>query len=73
LAVVHHAGQRPLRGRLRQQAQDGQADQEAIGGRPLDQAEGGPERVRLRQGQVLEMAEHRHAQLLEAREGQLHL
>jgi hypothetical protein len=31
------------------------------------------ERVRLRQGQVLEMAEHRHAQLLEARKGQLHL
>jgi hypothetical protein len=43
------------------------------GGRPLDQAEGRPERVRLRQGQVLEMAEHRHAQLLEARKGQLHL
>jgi hypothetical protein len=48
LAVVHHADQRPLRGRLRQQAQDGQADQEAIGGRPFDQAEGRPERIRLR-------------------------
>jgi hypothetical protein len=43
------------------------------GGRPLDQAEGGPERIRLRQGQVCEMVEHRHAQLLEARKGQLHL
>ena len=61
------------RGRLRQQAQDGQTDQEAIGRRPLHQREGRPERVRLRRGQVLEMAEHRDAQLLEARKGQLHL
>ena len=73
LAVVHQAHERPLRGRFRQQAQDGQADQEAVGSRPLDQAERGAERVRLRLGQVLEMIEHRDGQLLEARVGQLHL
>jgi hypothetical protein len=73
LTVVHDADERLLPGRLRQQAQHGQADEEAIGGRPLPQAEGGAERVRLRPGQVLEMTEHRQAQLLEARERQLHL
>lgn len=73
LAVVDHADQRPSLGRLRQQARDGQADQEAIRGRPLDQAERRPQRIGLRRGQAPEVIEHRLAQLLEARVGQLHL
>jgi len=48
LAVVHHADERPLRRRLRQQAQDGQADEEAIGRRPGTDAQCGPQCIALR-------------------------
>ena len=73
LRIVHDADERALPGHLRQQAQDGQADREAIRSVPAPQAERGPERVVLRLGQPLEPVEERRAQLMQPGEGEVHL
>jgi hypothetical protein len=73
LLVIDHADQRLLSGRLRQQAQHGQAEQEPVRRRAGGQAERGPQRVPLRFRKQLRMIEHRRAQLMQPREGQFHL
>ena len=73
LLVVDQADQRPFLGHLRQQAQHGQPDQEPVRRRPGGLAERGPQRVALRYRQLPGAVQHRRAQLMQAREGQLHL
>ena len=60
-------------GHFGHQAEHGEADQETIRRRPRGQAEDDPERVTLWTRQPLEPIEQRRAQLMQAREGQLHL
>src|SRR4051812_44154567 len=50
LRVIDHAHERTFRRYLRQQSEDGQTDQETIGGLACAQPEGGRERVPLRAG-----------------------
>ena len=73
LLVVDQADQRPFPGYLRQQAQHGQPDQEPVRRRPGGLAERDPQRVALRYRQVPGAVYHRRAQLMQAREGKLHL
>ena len=73
LLVVDQADQRSFPGHLREQAQHGQPDQEPVRRRPGGQAERDPQRILLRHRQVPGAAQHRRAQLMQAREGQLHL
>jgi hypothetical protein len=73
LLVIHQAHQRPSGGRVGEQAQDAQADQEPVRGRPGADAERGPQRRALRIGQALETIQHRRAQLMQRGEGELHL
>ena len=61
LQVIHHAEQRLLSGHLRQQAQYGQTDQEALRCRPGTEAERGPQDVTLRNRQLIEVIHHRRA------------
>ena len=65
--------QRLLLGGVGQQAQDRQPDEEAIRRRSGAQAERRAQRVALRARQLLETAEHRRAQRVQAGEGELHL
>ncbi len=58
LRVVHDADERVLLGRVGQQAQYGQADEEAIRGVPVAQAERGAERVVLRARKALEAVQN---------------
>ena len=73
LRVVHDAQHRPLLGGLRHEAERRQGDQEPVraisGGEPERDAE--PATLRL--GQRPEPAEHRRAQLVQPRVGELHL
>jgi hypothetical protein len=73
LLVVNQADQRLLRRHVGQQAQDGQADQEPVRCRPGADAERRPQRITLRSRQLIEVIEHRRAQLLQSGERQLHL
>ena len=73
LLVIHQADQRLLPGRLRQQAEHGQAHQEPVRRRSRAEAERGPQRLPLRLGQAIQPVQHRRAQLMQAGEGQLHL
>jgi hypothetical protein len=73
LGVVDQADQWALPGRLRQQAQDGQGDQEPVRRRPGMQTERDPQRLPLRQRQSLVVNQQRRAQLVQSGEGQLHL
>ena len=73
LLVIDQADQRLFPGHLRQQAQHRQPDQEPVRRRPGGQAERDPQRVALRNRQMPGAAQHRRAQLMQAREGQLHL
>ena len=73
LRVVDDAQQGTFLGRLGQQAEHGEADQEPIRRRPRGQAEDRPQRVTLWAGQPLETIEQRYAQLVQAGERQLHL
>ena len=73
LCVVHHADQRLLLGRVGQQAQDRESDEEAVRRRPGTEAERGPQRIALRHRETLETIEHRRQQLMQPGEGQLHL
>ena len=73
LRVVDHAQQRLLLGGVGQQAQDRQPDEEAIRWRSGAEAERRAQRVALRARQLLETAEHRRAQRVQAGVGELHL
>ena len=73
LRVVDDAHQRSLLGRVGQQAQDRQPDQEAIRSVARAQAERRAERILLRTGKALEAIHERRTQLLQHREGELHL
>ena len=73
LRVVDQAHQRTLLGRLGQEAQHRQGDEEVVRGGALLQPEGDPQRILLRAGQPVEPVEHGRAQLMQARERELHL
>jgi len=73
LRVVDHAEQRPVTGSLRQQAQRGQTDDEAIRRLPCPQPERRGKRVALGTRQTVEPIQQRRGQLLQAGERQLHL
>ena len=73
LGVVDDADERLIPDCVGQQAEHGQADQEAIGRRARAQAERGVQRVALRDRKLPEAAEHRRAQGVQAGEGELHL
>ncbi len=73
LGIVHHTQDRaPLRG-LRQQTQDGQADEQAIRHHPGVQPERCLKRIALRTREPIKPIEQRRAQLVKRRERQLHL
>ena len=73
LRVIDDAQQRMLLRHLREQAQHRQPDQERIRGRAGAQAEHDLERLGLRSRKPTPPIEHRRAELMQAREGQLHL
>ena len=73
LRVIHDADQRPLLRHVGQQAQDRQADQEALRSVTVAHAEGRAERSALRTGKALEPIHERRTQLLQPRERELHL
>ena len=73
LRVIDQAGQRLVLRRGGQQAQHRQPDQEPVRSLALPHAERDRERVALRPRQLVEPAEHRHAQLVQPGERQLHL
>jgi hypothetical protein len=73
LRIVDQAQQRLLRGHLRQQAQHSQANQETIRCAGRTQAERDAESVALRPGQGAAAVQHPAAELVQRREGQLHL
>ena len=73
LGVVDDAEQRPLLRHLGHEPEHGEPDQEAVRRRPGGHAEHGPERVALWGRQPLHPVEHRRAQLVQARERELHL
>ena len=73
LRVVDHAHERALLGRLRQQTKRRQADEEPIRHRALAQPERGRQGIALRARESLEPLEQRHAELVQRREGKLHL
>ena len=73
LEVVDDAQQRLLLGDLRQQAERGQADEEAVGRRAGREAERDPQRVLLRLRERVEAVEQRRAELMQPGERQLHL
>ena len=62
-----------LLGRVGQQAQDRQGDEEAVRGGAVLQPERRPQRIALRAGQSVEPVEHRRAQLVQPGERELHL
>ena len=71
--VVDDADQRVFAGRLGEQAEHGQADQEPVRRRPGAEPERGTQRLVLRGRQAPGPAQQRGAQLVQAGEGQLHL
>jgi hypothetical protein len=73
LRVVDDADERLLLAGVGQQAQNGQADQEAIRRGTGAHAERRVQRVALRDRQMPETAEHRRAQRVQAGERELHL
>ena len=73
LLIIDHADQRAVAGRLGEQAQHGQADQEPVRRRADAEAERGPQRLLLRHRQMLGAIQQRRAQLVQPGEGQLHL
>jgi len=73
MLVIDQADQRLLPGRVGQQAQHGQADQEPVRGGPGAQAERCLQRRTLRTRQPVQVIQKRLAQLLQPGERQLHL
>ena len=70
LRVIDNAQQRLFLGRVRQQAQDGEANQEPIGRGPAAQPEGRAECVALQARNGVEPIQRRLAQLMQRRERQ---
>lgn len=73
LHIVHVADHRALPGRVRQQAQDGQADREAVRSGAVPEAERGAERGALRPGQSFDPVQERCAQLMQPGEDEVRL
>ena len=73
LRVIDQAGQRLVLRRGGQQAQHRQPDQETIRSLPLPHPERDRQRVALRPRQLVQPSEHRHAQLVQSGERELHL
>ena len=73
LGVVDDAQQRPLLGDLGEQAQRREADEEPVRRVARALAEHDLERLALRSRKLRQPIEHRHAQLVQAGEGELHL
>ena len=73
LGVVDHADERSLLGDVGEQAQHRQPDEEAIRRVAGAQPERRAQRVALRAGERVELPEQRRAQLMQARERDLHL
>ena len=73
LHIVDQAHQSLRLGRLGQEAQHRQGDEEVIRSRSSLQPEGDAQRILLRAGQPVQPAEHGRAQLMQARERKLHL
>ena len=73
LGVIDDAQQRPLGGNLGQQAERGQGDQEAVGSGTGGQAQRDAQSGLLWLWKSIEPVEHRRAELVQRREGQLHL
>jgi hypothetical protein len=73
LRVIDQANQRPFLCHLRQQAQNGQTDQEPVRYRPGTDGESGPQGIALRDRESLQAIQHRRAQLVQRGERQLHL
>jgi hypothetical protein len=73
LGIVDQTDERPLAGDLRQQTQQGQADEEPVRHVPLADAQRRGESVALGSWQALQAGQHRCAQLVQPGERQLHL
>ena len=73
LHVVNHADERLFLRHLGQQGQHRQADKETIRSIPAPQAESSPQRIRLGSWQPHQAVEERRAELVQARERELHL
>ncbi len=73
LRVVDHAQHRPVPGRVREQREHGQADQERIGGRPAHQSERHAQRLPLRPGQPVHAVQKGKEQLMDGGEAQARL
>ena len=73
LHVIDDADERTLLRDLSEQRQRGKPHQEPVGRRPSAPAEHRRQRVTLRTGQQLELAEHGAAELVQAAVGELHL
>ena len=73
LLVIDQAHQRLLLGDLGEQAQHGEADEEAVRRRSGTEAERRAQRIALRHREPLELVEHRRQQLMQPGEGELHL
>ena len=72
LCVIDQGEQRPLLGRLGQQAEGRQRDQERVRRRPCAEAERDGKRVALGGGEAFQELEVRRAQLVKGRVGELH-
>jgi hypothetical protein len=73
LRVIDHAQQRTVLGHLREQTEHGQSDEEPIRSRARAQPEHDLQRPALRRRKPPKPIEHRAAQLIQTRVGQLHL
>jgi hypothetical protein len=73
LRIIDDGEERLILGRLRQQAEDGQPDQEPVRGRPGAESESDAKRVVLGLREALDVLEERGTQLLNRRERELHL
>ncbi len=73
MSIVHDADEWSLRGNVRDQSQDGKADEGPIRRVSVAETEDGLEGRTLRLGQAPYPVENRCAELVKRREGQLHL
>ena len=73
LGVVHDPQEWLLLRHVREQAEDGQADEEPVRRVAAASSERGAERVALRAGQALDPIRERRAELVQPRVGELHL
>ena len=73
LRVVHEADERLRLGDVREQRQDREPDQERVGPRHGTEPKRRLQRVALRSGKGIHVAEQRRAELVQRRERQLHL